>query len=334
MHQVLDRRAALCTTPFARDVRRDLSATPKRLQAKYLYDALGSALFEAICALPWYRITRAETRLIDKHADEIASLLADPVLVVELGPGSGAKLSRIARGLGVRSPRARLHLIDISSAALATSARAVQTLATVEVSTDRATFVAGLARLREVHRDGGNALVLLLGSNIGNFDHAASAALLSAIRASVGDHGWLLLGTDLVKSEAELLLAYDDPLGVTAAFNRNLLLRINRELGASFDLARFDHRAVWRPEDSRVEMHLVARAAHDVPIPGAGCVARFAAGESIWTESSHKYDQDDVVAMGREAGFTPRRQWIDEDARFALTMFEADRADHAPRRAW
>jgi L-histidine N-alpha-methyltransferase len=323
MHQATARQTDLQETPFAQDVRRDLSADPKRLSAQYFYDALGSALFDSICELPWYQITRAEERLLDRHAEEIARQLRDPAFIVELGPGNGAKLARVARALGPRAPRPRVHLIDVSVEALDEAQRTLTSLKTVDVTVQRDTYEAGLRGLAASRNGRGSAIVLFLGSNIGNFHPDESAALLREIRHALSPGGRLLLGTDLVKPESELLAAYDDPLGVTAAFNKNLLLRINRELGANFDLGRFDHRAVWRRTESRVEMHLVSKAAHDVHIPDAGCRIHFDAGETIWTESSYKFDPAGVCSLGRRAGFDASSQWIDDEARFALTLFRA-----------
>jgi uncharacterized SAM-dependent methyltransferase len=165
--------------------------------------------------------------------------------------------------------------------------------------------------------------VLLLGSNIGNFDEPAAGEFLATIRRCLRVGDVFLLGADLVKSEAELILAYDDPLGVTAAFNKNLLARINHELDGTFDLAAFDHRAIWNAGLRRVEMHLVSRRGQEVRIAAADVTVSFSAGEPIWTESSYKYEPDEIVGLGIRAGFEPIRQWIDPSARFALTLFTA-----------
>jgi uncharacterized SAM-dependent methyltransferase len=169
----------------------------------------------------------------------------------------------------------------------------------------------------------GRMLVLLLGSNIGNFDPPAAAAFLSRIRAMLVAGDSLLLGADLVKPERDLLAAYDDPLGVTAAFNMNLLVRINQELGGTFDLDQFEHRAIWNAPEQRIEMHLVSRRRQRVRVEAADLEVAFEAGEHIWTESSYKYDPDQLTEMGRRAGFATSRQWIDAEARFALSLFTA-----------
>ena len=188
----------------------------------------------------------------------------------------------------------------------------------------RATYEEGLRHASQERPARGPLLVLFLGSNIGNFDTPAAQGFLAEIRAALRPGDALLLGADLVKPEKDLLLAYDDPLGVTAAFNKNLLVRINRELLADFDLESFVHRAVWNSEQRRVEMHLVSQKDQVVSIPRADCSVRFAAGEPIWTESSYKFTPEEVHALGGAAGFRSRDQWIDPDARFALTLFVAD----------
>jgi dimethylhistidine N-methyltransferase len=312
------------TAEFAADVARDLARAPKQLQSKYLYDALGSGLFEAICRLPWYRITRSETELLARHAAAVVAALGDTEgTIVELGCGSGEKIVLLAEALERRGASARVHLIDISSQALEQSEQRLNRLQHVSVVGHWSTYEEGLRTAVAARRGGSTMLVLLLGSNIGNFDQPAAAAFLDRIRTTLEPDDLLLLGADLVKPERELLLAYDDPLGVTAAFNKNLLVRINRELGGEFDLARFDHLAVWNSHERRIEMHLVSRASQRVRIAAAGTDVAFAQGERIWTESSYKYDPNGIVEMCAEAGFATRDQWIDADAAFALTLVGA-----------
>jgi L-histidine N-alpha-methyltransferase len=315
--------AAALTVEFASDVARDLRKSPKELQSKYLYDDLGSSLFEAICRLPWYRITRSELELLVRHAPQIVSLLREPTTLVELGCGSGEKISIMIDAIAGADQTASLHLIDISEEALRQSARAVSGSAHVSVVGHRSTYEDGLRQAAAAREPDGTMLVLLLGSNVGNFDEPAAGEFLATIRQCLRAGDAFLLGADLVKPEAELLLAYDDPLGVTAAFNKNLLARINHELGGAFDLTAFDHRAVWNAALRRVEMHLVSRCEQEVRVAAADITVRFASGETIWTESSYKYEPEEVLAMGVRARFEPRRQWIDATARFALTLFAA-----------
>jgi dimethylhistidine N-methyltransferase len=301
-------------------VRYYLRSTPRQLPSRFLYDALGSALFDAICYLPWYRVTRAELRLLRRHAAAIGRVLRGG-RVVELGSGNGDKLAMLLAHAGVG--RVRAHLIDLSDAALT---RAVHTLGAVpdvdiDVAVHHTTYEDGLLGLP---RTTGPTVVAFLGSNIGNFDPPGASAFLQLIRSALHQGDWLLLGADLVKPERELLLAYDDPLGLTAAFNKNLLLRLNTELGATFDLDRFTHRALWDASASRVEMHLVSRARQHVRIPQSGFGFTLEEGETIWTESSYKYEPHGLATLVEPAGFSRREQWVDEEARFALTLFEAN----------
>ncbi|MBA3640770.1 MAG: L-histidine N(alpha)-methyltransferase [Acidobacteria bacterium] len=311
------------TAQFAADVRADLSSTPKQLQSKYLYDALGSSLFDAICRLPWYRITRAESALLARHADAIVTSIGKANgTIVELGCGSGEKLVLLAEALQARGASAHVHLIDISPQAIEHTEQRLTRLH-LSVVGHQSTYEEGLRQAAAARRGDGRMLVLLLGSNIGNFDTPAAHAFLRRIRAAVSPGDFLLLGADLAKPELDLIDAYDDPLGVTAAFNKNLLVRINNELGGDFDLAAFDHVAVWNAADQRIEMHLVSRVAQRVRIPAAEMTVSFEAGERIWTESSYKYEPEQIVAMGASAGLASRNQWVDTDVGFALTLFAA-----------
>ena len=241
--------------------------------------------------------------------------------MVELGCGNGEKLTTLLRHAGV--PGVHAHLIDLSGAALA---RSIQALGALEgpdigVTTHRATYEEGLLALRGA--DAPPTLVVFLGSNIGNFDRPGAAAFLGLIRTALRPGDGLLLGADLVKPERDLLLAYDDPLGLTGAFNKNLLQRLNTELQANFALNQFEHRAVWDGNASRVEMHLVSRVAQDVRIEQAALHFRLEEGETIWTESSYKFEADGIGQLVEPTGFTRRQQWIDQRARFALTLFAA-----------
>src|ERR1700704_1815239 len=259
-HSAASHNVPLADNAFASDVEYYLTLEPRQLPSRYLYDALGSALFDAICELPWYRITRAELGLLGTHGSAIFAHAAPVSRIVELGPGNGSKmLTLIEAGRSSSRPvhvPVDLHLIDVSAKALDEASHALATLDDVEIVKHQATYETGLT---EVARTGARTLVLFLGSNIGNFDRPGADEFLGRIRAALEPGDDLLLGADLVKPESELLLAYDDPLGVTAAFNRNLLVRINRELGGNFDVDAFGHRAVWNRRESRVEMHLVSR---------------------------------------------------------------------------
>lgn len=308
---------------LAGDVRAGFAKRPRALPPKYFYDALGSRLFEAIGRLPWYRITVSETRLLHRAAPALARSLAGSVRVVELGSGSGEKLAVVVEALRARRTKARVHVVDLSAAAVAASLARLAEIPGVRARGHRASYEPGLRAATGGRRPGEECLVLFLGSNIGNFDPEDAVRLLRAVRRRLRPGDALLLGTDLVKPEGTLLAAYDDPLGLTAAFDRNLLVRLNRELRADFDLAAWGHRAAWNAPKSRVEMHLVSLVAQRVRIPDAGVVADFAAGETIHTESSYKYEPEDVDRLVASAGFRRERRWLDASARFALTFCRA-----------
>ena len=316
-------------SPFAADVRRYLARQPRQLPSRYLYDALGSSLFDAICELPWYRVTRAEMRLLVRFAPRIWTAVLPLDRIIELGAGDGRKLAALLSGRPAGLVPQRIDLVDISAAALESAARAAGAVPGTRVVQHHATYESGLKSASGA-TPRGRALVLFLGSNIGNFDPPSADALLGDIARSLRPGDSLLLGADLVKPERELLLAYDDPLGVTAAFNLNLLVRLNRELGADIDPADFTHRAVWNERESRVEMHLVSRREQAVRIPGAGIELTLKAGEAIWTESSYKYRPEQVRCLVERAGFTPAAQWQDARAGFALTLCELRRSAIRP----
>ncbi len=305
---------------FAREVRHYLTQTPRQLPSRYLYDALGSALFDAICRLPWYPVTRAETRLIDAHARDILRLAGNPPIVGELGSGSGEKLARL---LGVVPSPRTVHLVDVSAAALETAERTLAEIPGTLVVPHQDQYEEGLQRIASARSTRETALLIFLGSNIGNFDPEGAAAFLRAVRASLRVGDYFLIGADLVKPERELRLAYDDPLGVTAAFNRNLLVRLNHELDATFDLDAFAHRAVWNRAESRVEMHLESLREQTVRIERAALSIEFESGERIWTESSYKYEPTAFRAGLEAAGFRSAGQWIDAAGRFLLFLGRA-----------
>ena len=307
---------------FADDVQYYLSLQPRQLPSRHLYDALGSALFEAICRLPWYRITRAETRLLDLHGRGIFRHLDPLSTLAELGPGSGEKLVTLITSGRSRPGPLEVHLVDVSASALDLSSRLLGAMDQVTVVGHHATYEAGLAEVAARTRGSGRTLVLFLGSNIGNFDPPGADAFLRGIRSALVPGEAFLIGADLVKEERELLSAYDDPLGVTAAFNRNLLLRINLELGGDIDLDGFKHRAIWNAAQSRVEMHLVSLKHQQITIPAAALDFTIGVGESIWTESSYKYQPPGIVAGLERAGFRLVDQWVDGQAGFALTLVE------------
>jgi dimethylhistidine N-methyltransferase len=315
-HSIVFKTVQADHSQFAGDVAYYLSLTPRQLPSRYLYDELGSVLFEAICRLPWYHITRLEQELLRLHANDIFTRLTDISTLVELGSGNGEKLATLM-DTRARGPMT-VHLVDVSPDALTAAIRALNVYPDLTLVAHRATYEAGLAEAAQETRAGGPVLVLFLGSNIGNFDPPGADAFLHGVRAGLTRGDALLIGADLVKPERELLLAYDDPLGVTAAFNKNLLVRANRELGADFDVDGFAHRAVWNGDASRIEMHLVSVRRQEVRVPAARLDIVFEPGETIWTESSYKYRSGDVLAMLDRAGFAALDQWAADG--FALTL--------------
>ena len=312
------------TYEFAADVRAGLTKVgQKELPSKYLYDPVGSALFEVISHLPEYGLTRADERLLSRHADEIVGRLATPIAVAELGSGSGKKTRRILEAL-CRRQRTRYYPIEISPSALAMCERELSDIDSISILGFEREYLDGLLEVAAHRRAGQRMLVLFLGSTIGNFDRPAGINFLTEVRRILQAGDSLLLGTDLEKSSAQLLAAYDDELGVTAAFNLNLLARINRELDADFDLVHFEHAARINGQARSVEMHLRSRRRQIVNIPAAELAVEFLEGETIWTESSHKYSPEGVVQMARTAGFRCDAQWIDDQWPFAESLLLAE----------
>jgi L-histidine Nalpha-methyltransferase len=303
---------------LARAVRAGLTKPgQKQLPCEYFYDAVGSALFEAITLLPEYGLTRADVRLIRRLAPELEGYLRRPVTVAELGSGSGSKTRWILESLAQSGP-VTYYPIDVSAAALA---RCVQELAAVsDVIPIEESYLSGLQRAVCRRHSGSAMLVLFLGSAIGNFERAAARDFLSEVRSYLMPGDALLLGTDLVKPVEQMIAAYDDAAGVTAAFNLNLLARINRELDGNFVLRNFAHEARWNADSRRIEMHLRARAAQRVCIRGADLYCDLRAGETIWTESCHKFEAEEVGEMAAEAGFECAAQWLDGEWSFAESL--------------
>ena len=307
---------------FAAEVREGLSKPQKELPSKYLYDEVGSALFEVICALPEYGLARAGERLLRRHADDIVAELSPPVAVAELGSGSGKKTRWLLEALARRQP-VTYYPIDISRAALARCQQELSQIDAVSIVGFERAYLDGLLEVAPRRRAGERLLVLFLGSTIGNFERPAGEEFLREVRRVLQPGDALLLATDLEKPAPQLILAYDDPLGVTAAFNLNLLARVNRELGADFTLARFRHQARWDDRYRRIEMHLVSLAEQSVSLPKLGLTVRFREGETIWTESCHKYNLEEVFQLAARAGYHCRAQWVDAEWPFAQSLFLA-----------
>jgi dimethylhistidine N-methyltransferase len=311
------------TAEFSSDVVVGLSQPgQKELPSKYLYDEVGSALFDVICLLPEYGLSRAGMRLLQRDAPEIVSLLPTPVLVAELGSGSGQKTRLLLQALSKRQ-RVNYYPIDISGSALSRCQQEIGQMDQVSIVGFESAYLEGLQEVAARRREGERILVLFLGSTIGNFDRPAGDQFLREVRRILSAGDALLLATDLEKPIAQLLLAYDDPAGVTAAFNMNLLARINRELGADFDLPQFEHVARYDECERRMEMHLRSKIWQRVTIQAAGQRFYLRQGETIWTESSHKYNPQDVVQMGERTGFRCEQQWFDAEWPFAQNLFFA-----------
>ncbi len=306
---------------FADEVAAGLSRPQKTLPCKYLYDEVGSALFEAITLLPEYGVTRAEERLLQQQATGIAEALVPGVVVAELGSGSGRKTKAVLDALLSYQSEITYHPIDISRAALETCGLRIGATPRVHVRGVEGQYLDGLRQLGVAREAWPPMLVLFLGSNIGNFDRAEAHRFLSDVRACLRPGDALLVGADLRKSVDQLQAAYDDPAGVTAAFNLNLLARVNRELGADFDVRAFRHEARWCETESRVEMHLRSLTNQVVDIRRAGCRAGFRAGETIWTESSYKFRVEDLDALAAGAGFSVVGRWTSEGWAFAESLW-------------
>lgn len=322
------RLTAAVADDFAADVREGLTAAPRKyLRPKYFYDSLGSRLFDAICLLPEYYLTRAEADIFARHAAEIVARAragGSHLTLVELGSGSASKTRHIIEALLREQPRLTYVPVDISTAALEESAGALLgDYEALSVTAYAADYDTALPRLRENFEEGGRALVLFLGSNVGNFDRAEARDFLRRVRAALRTGDRLLLGADLKKDAATLEAAYDDPVGVTAAFNLNLLARINRELGADFNVRDFRHVALYDEAEGRVEMHLESTRAQAVRIDALGLNVNFRAGERIHTENSYKYSLDELTALAADTGFAREHTWLDPAERFSSNLFVA-----------
>jgi len=306
---------------FAEDVREGLGKPgQKELPSKYLYDDVGSALFEVITKLPEYGVTRAEEDILWQHSAAIAQRLGSHGLVIELGSGSGKKTRRLLEALS-RHQSTTYCPIEISSTALESCERELDDLPQVSILGFETEYLDGLRRAVARRQPGQGVLVLFLGSSIGNFDRERGDDFLRQIRAQLAPGDALLLGTDLEKPYDRLIAAYDDSLGVTAVFNRNVLVRINRELGGDFDLSRFEHVALYNQRHRRIEMHLRSVERQAVHVDGASF--DFHRDETIWTESCHKYGRQEVREMAEHTGFRCVAQWIDNEWAFAENLFVA-----------
>jgi L-histidine N-alpha-methyltransferase len=310
-------------TEFGRDVAAGLTASPKRLACRYFYDAKGSALFDAICELPEYYLTRTETAILRAHAGEIAASSAGDVTLVELGSGSAVKTRLLLEAFLRSRSGLRYVPIDICRPVLeASAARLLREFANLEITAVAAEYYQGLQQLRaEKDRP---KLILWLGSNIGNFDRAEVVRFLSQVRGTMIAADRLLIGVDLRKDKAILEAAYDDDAGVTAAFNLNFLARINRELDGTFDVRAFEHRAVYDDVEGRIEMYLVSTRPQHVRIGRIGLEVTFAAGEMVHTENSYKYSPEEITDLCVATGLMIEQSYFDEERRFCVCLMRGE----------
>jgi L-histidine N-alpha-methyltransferase len=305
---------------FADDVRAGLLAHPKKLPPKYFYDDLGSALFEAITRLPEYYLTNAETEILREYGWEIVRSLRSPFEILELGSGSASKTRLLIEEALRVQPALHYRPIDISADALRAAASSlVDSYPRLTVTGYAADYftILGSRDLCAAHP----MLALVLGSNIGNYEPLQVQRLFAAIAASLRAGDGLLVGADLRKDRATLELAYNDPTGVTAAFNRNILARINREFGANFDVRSFEHVARYDEVRGAVDSFLVPRAAQRVRVEKLGFEVDFASGEPLHTESSYKFSIEELCANAAQTGFALARSWFDRKRFFSVNLF-------------
>ena len=310
---------------IATAVRDGLASRPRHLPPWLFYDEAGSRLFDEITCRPEYYLTRTERAILADHADAMIAQAAtgERLHIIELGAGSADKTRLLLKAAVARQHSVVYEPVDVSPTALECARQRIESeIAGVTVTPRVMDYTHG--DRRALHLDtaieGERRLVLYIGSSIGNFEPEAARRLLRRVRASLNPGDALLLGVDLVKEEATLLAAYDDCAGVTADFNLNILARLNRELEAEFYLESFEHRAVWNPDESRIEMHLASRIAQSVRLGALNLQVDFAQGETIHTENSYKYAPGQAEAMLDEAGFAPAKTWTDDQRWFNVSL--------------
>jgi dimethylhistidine N-methyltransferase len=304
--------------PVGTEVLRGLAASPKRLSPWLFYDETGSRLFEAITRLPEYYLTRTERALFARYASEILEHAGPrPLTVVELGAGTAEKTGLLLKAAVHRQGAVNYVPIDVSESALAAATEHLESeIPGVRVAARVADYTDGIADIPSA----GRRMVLYIGSSIGNFEPADAVKVLREVRKRLDPGDLLLLGVDHAKDEPTLLAAYDDAAGVTEAFNKNILARINRELGANFNPRLFRHIAKWSPEHSRIEIYLESRIAQRVAIPALEMEVKFARGETIHTENSYKFTPESIGAIVQRAGFSITQRWTDEQEWFGVYL--------------
>jgi dimethylhistidine N-methyltransferase len=308
---------------FALDVAEGLSLAPqKKISPRYLYDDVGSVLFDAITLLPEYGLTRADERVLRRCASSLSSVTGPMRLVAELGSGTGNKTLHVLRAVVPARQRLVYRPIDVSASALCACEKQLGDIA--DVYTVHADWLEGLECVARERPADTPLLLLFLGSSIGNLERDEIVLFLERVRSHLRPGDFFLIGADLVKDIDQMIAAYDDPIGVTAAFNLNLLSRMNRELGANFDARAFAHEVRWSDKDRRIEMHLVSRRAQRVFISCLESAFDFEEGETIWTESSHKFTEMELEKFAYAGGFQPVKIWVDSHWRFAEALWSVD----------
>ncbi len=303
-------------TPVGSEVYHGLTSRPKTLSPWLFYDAEGSRLFERITELPEYYVTRTERSILAAHADEIIAAASGSrsLTMIELGAGTATKTGLLLSAAVRRQGSVTYHPIDVSATALEEARQHIESdLPGVTVLSQVADYTEGLG---VIEADGHRRMVLYIGSSIGNFEPAVAQQLLRDVRRQLAPGDALLLGIDLVKDRKVLVQAYDDAAGVTAAFNKNVLHRINREFGSNFNLRLFRHRARWNEEQSRIEMHLESLIGQCVQIPALEIEVKLTRGETIHTENSYKYTGGSITRLLESAGFRIAQSWTDEQKWF------------------
>ena len=301
------------------EVRRGLTSRPKTLPPILFYDERGSSLFEEISELPEYYLTRTEQAILDRYAPEMVTFCAQELLLVELGSGSSTKTRTFLNALYAGDHRPIYQPVDISESILhATAEELVGEYPDLVVRAIASDYDRGLAEVGG--QQGRQKVLLFLGSNLGNFSRTGAQELLSKVRQAMAPDGILFLGIDLLKPWPILQAAYDDALGVTADFNRNILVRLNRELQANFNLERFPHQVLWNAETNAVEMHLRSLGEQTAYIKDLDLMVEFQDGETIHTESSHKYTHESLTRLCESAGLRVQTSWTDDQGWFALNL--------------
>jgi L-histidine N-alpha-methyltransferase len=308
-------------SPIAEDVLHGLTKLPKTLSPKLFYDAAGSELFERITELSEYYPTATERGILHQYASEIVQQTGDSHVIVELGAGSASKTTLVLDAFVKTREPITYYPVDVSAAALDfCSDRMREVLPTIHVVPKVLDFTHGMPQFRQI---AGRKLFLFIGSSIGNFEPLEAGLFLKQVRSSMNPGDALLLGTDMRKSPEVLIPAYDDSEGVTADFNKNLLVRLNRELNADFDLDSFAHRIIWNDELSRIEMHLESLRDQVVNVDALALSIEFRKGETIHTENSYKFTMPMIEAIAGNGGFTIEHTWADPKRWFTVHLLRA-----------